>query len=126
MNNNNNKSNKPMCVLCNVPLYKMKEDQFQWRCPNQECRKVYQLYYEVMAYESDFSTIYGEEEENSLELAGLEGVGEPILLVAKDNDNDNDNEEEVITTKTKTKSDIPIPKYMKDSEITEVVEYREE
>ena len=54
----------------------MKED-FQFRCP--KCRKVYQLYYEVMAYESDFGSIY-QEEEDSLELEGLVGSNLVLLL----------------------------------------------
>ena len=37
-----------------------------------------------MSYDNALSTIYEEEEENQIELAGLEGVGEPLLLSAED------------------------------------------
>ena len=82
----------------------------------------YQIYAEVMSYDNDFSTIYGEEEENNIELAGLEGVGEPILLTS-DNDNDSEFEREEDNT---SKSDIKIPKYMQDSETSKVTYCREE
>jgi len=138
--NNNNKTkkttrNKPMCVLCHVPLYKSEKENedYQWICSKNKSHK-YQLYYEVMSYESDFGTVLGEEEENQIELAGLEGVGEPALLSSsssseqeKDNNDNSMKPEEVLNaTNNKVKSDIPIPKYFKDSETTKVIEYREE
>lgn len=118
--NNNNNRNKPMCVLCHVPLYKMEEEGIQFRC--NKCRKVYQLYYEVMAYESDFETIYNEEED-SLELEGLEGSqSSPALVVA---DNDNVFDDEYNNKNPTTRSNIAIPKYMKNSDTVKVVEFKE-
>ena len=109
MSENNKNRNKPMCVLCHVPLYKMEEEGIQFRC--NKCRKVYQLYYEVMAYESDFETIYNEEED-SLELEGLEGSQSSPALVVADNDNVFDDDEYNNKNPT-TRSDIPIPNYFK-------------
>ena len=117
MSNTNNK-NKPICVLCHVPLYKAEKEDYQWICSKEKSHK-YQLFYEVMSYDNDFSTIYGEEEENQIELSGLEGVGEPLILTA-----DNDNESSKKDNDT-SKTDIAVPKYMKDSETTRVVEYHE-
>jgi len=120
-NNNNNKTrNKPMCVLCHVPLYKMEED-YQWRCPNQKCRKVYQLYYEVMAYESDFQSIYNEEEDN-LEHEGLEGSQSSPALVVADNEFD---EYDSNNKNPTTRSDITIPDYMKPGPGQRLVEFKE-
>jgi hypothetical protein len=109
-----NKRNKPMCVLCHVPLYKSENEDYQWICTKEKSHK-YQIYHEIMAYESDFSSIYNEEE-NNLELEGLEGVGGPQLLVA-DDDFDEDIEED---------DSIPIPDYMKPGPGKTLVEYREE
>ena len=123
INNNNNKTrNKLMCVLCHVPLYKMEEEGIQFRCS--KCRKVYQLYYEVMAYESDFETIYNEEED-SLELEGLEGSQSSPALVVADNDNVFDDDDEYNDNNPTTRSDITIPKYMKNSDTVKVVEFKE-
>jgi hypothetical protein len=108
-------TNKPMCVLCNVPLYKGTED-YQWICTKDKAHK-YQFYAEVMAYDNEFSTIFSEEEENEIELAGLDGVGEPILLCGEDNFKREENDPK--------KFDIKIPKYFKDSETTKVTEYHE-
>jgi hypothetical protein len=113
-------SNKPMCVLCHVPLYKSEKEEFQWICSKDRSHK-YQLYQEVMAYDEDFSTVYGEEEENELELEGL-GQDSAGLLVA-DNEFEIEEDEE---DKHKDPGSIPIPKYMKGSATTEVIEYREE
>lgn len=112
--------NKPTCVLCHVHLYKSENEDYQWICSKDKSHK-YQIYAEVMAYDNEFSTIFGEEEENQIELAGLEGVGEPLLLTS-DNDSEFSKEEK----ESKSKSDIKIPKYMKDSETTTVTYFREE
>ncbi len=112
---------KPMCVICHVPLNKLETDDYLWLCPKDRSHK-YQLFYEVMSYENDFSTIYSEEEENEIELAGLEGVGDPVLFSSTD---DTIMKPEPINA-NKSKSDIKIPKYMQDSETTKVTYYREE
>jgi hypothetical protein len=110
-------TNKPMCVLCHVPLYKLESEDYQWICSKDRSHK-YQLFYEVMSYDNDFGTVLGEEEENQIELAGLEGVGEPLLLSANDNEFEDSND--------KNNGDIKIPKYMKDSETSKVTYFREE
>lgn len=110
-------TNKPMCVLCNVPLYKLENEDYQWICTKDKAHK-YQIYAEVISYDNEFSTIYSEEEENEIELAGLEGVNEPMLLSGADElKREEDN---------KNRSDIKIPKYMTDTETTKVTYYREE
>ena len=48
MNNNNNimsntNKNKPMCVLCNVQLYKGEGEDYQWICSKKKFHK-YQLF----------------------------------------------------------------------------------
>jgi hypothetical protein len=120
-NNNNKRRNKPICVLCHVPLDKIEEEEIQFRCP--KCHKIYQLYYEVMAYESDFETIY-QEEEDSLELEGLEGSQSSPALVVLEKDNYYDDNEYNNKNPT-TRSDIKIPKYMQDSETTKVIDFKE-
>ena len=110
-------SNKPMCVLCNVPLYKSENEDYQWFCSKDKSHK-YQIFAEVISYDNEFSTIYGEEEENQIQLAGLEGVGEPLLLTA-DNDNEFSKEEDP------SKSDIKIPPYFKDTSTTKIIDYQE-
>ena len=100
----------------------MEEEGIQFRC--NKCRKVYQLYYEVMAYESNFETIYNEEED-SLKLEGLEGSQSSPALVVADNDNVFDDDDEYNNKNPTTRSDIAIPKYMQDSSTVKVVEFKE-
>jgi hypothetical protein len=106
---------KPMCVICQVPLYKGENEDYQWICPKDKSHK-YQIFAEVMSYDNNFSTIFSEEEENQIQLAGLEGVGEPLLLT----------EDEFKEESHNKPGSIPIPKYFKDSETTKVTEYHEE
>ena len=113
----NNIKNKPTCVLCHVPLNKLEKEEYIWVCPKDKNHK-YQLYYEVMSYDNDFGTILGEEEESQIELAGLEGVGEPVIVTGSYDYN--------FKEKEKESKDIPIPKYMKDSPTTKVTHYRED
>ena len=85
---------KVICVLCHVSLsYIKKEDNpYRFRCSSYH--KINQLYYEVMAYESDRESII-DDEQNTMELEGLEGVSGPNLLVLEDElDFDKDIEEE--------------------------------
>ena len=96
------------------PYTKEKEKIINGFCPKEKSHK-YQIYAEVISYDNEFSTIFGEEEENQIELAGLEGVGEPLLLTASEDEIKSDNE---------SKSDIPIPRYMKPSPGV-TVEFRE-
>lgn len=109
--------NKPTCVICNIPLHKLENEDYLWICPKDRAHR-YQIYAEVMAYDNDFSSIYGVEEEAEIELAGLEGVGNPSLLSAEDEFKSEDNDT--------SKSDIAVPKYFRDSPTTKIIEYREE
>ena len=109
-------SNKPMCVLCHVPLYKSENEDYLWICSKEKSHK-YQIYAEIISYDNEFSTIFGEEEENQIELAGLDGVGDPLILCADDNEFSKEDNE--------SKSDIKIPKYFQNSTTTKIIDYRE-
>ena len=113
-------NSKPTCVLCHVPLNKLENEEYLWLCPKDKNHK-YQLYYEVMAYDSDFGTILGEEEESQIELAGLEGVSQPIIITGSYDFT----KPAQILGENKIKSDIPIPAYLKDSSTTKVIDYQE-
>jgi hypothetical protein len=111
------KKQKILCVLCpNIQLEPIsttiEENELTYKCPR--CKNTYQLGYEILEHEDDFESSH---EDEDIELAGLDSNGSVGLLVANDEDDED---------KYKTKSDIPIPKYMKDSETTKVIEYREE
>ena len=112
--NDNIMTNKPICVLCNVPLYKLETEDYQWICTKNKAHR-YQIYAEVISYDNEFSTIFSEEEENQIELAGLDGVGEPMLLSAQN---------EFKTKEDLDPGSIKRPKYLMDSETT-TVEYHE-
>lgn len=114
-------TNKPQCVLCHVPLSKLENDDYLWICPKDRAHK-YQIYAEVMSYDNDFSTIFSEEKENQIELAGLEGVGDPVLMTSTNEDNLMKPEP---INANKSKSDIKIPKYMQNNATTKVIDYRE-
>lgn len=109
---------KAICVLCHISLSHIKKEDnpYQFRCLSYH--KINQLYYEVMAYESDRESII-DNEQNTIELEGLEGVRSPNYLVLEDElDFDKDIEKE--------ENKLPISKYMKNSDTREVVEYHEE
>jgi len=114
-------SNKPTCVLCHVPLSKLDNDDYLWICAKDRAHK-YQIYAEVMSYDNNFSTTFSEEEENQIELAGLEGVGDPVLMTS--NNEDNLMKPKSVLNENTIKSDIKIPDYMK-SRNGVTVEYRE-
>lgn len=127
-NNNNNtiiidvnarrkKKQKIFCVLCanekiQLEPSSIEKDELQYKCPR--CKNTYQLGYEILEHEDDFESSH---EDEDIELSGLDNNNTVGLLVAND-----DKEEETFFSK----SDIPIPKYMKDSQTTKVIEYREE
>ena len=76
-----------------------------------------------MSYENDFSTIYNEEEENEIELAGLEGVGDAVLFSSTE---DNTLKAEPVLNVNKSQSNIKRPKYIQNSETPTVTYYKEE
>lgn len=121
---NSNSNKKPAivrCVICKTILEQQK-DQYLYKCP--KCKLEYTLYYEVMAYDDSVGTVY-DEDAATIELEGLEAAHPGGALVSASSEYEDiyeDDEDE----DNKTKSDIPIPKYMKDSETTKVIEYREE
>ena len=80
-------------------------EENRYRCPR--CKNTYQLGYEILPQEDVLESSHGEEEEDSVE-----------LLVAED---EISNKEE-----NTSKSDIPIPRYMRDSETSKVTYFKEE
>jgi hypothetical protein len=110
---------KIFCVLCanekvQLECINPEEDELTYRCPR--CKNTYQLGFEILEHEDDFESSH---EDEDIELSGIEsdsvGVG---LLVANDEYDDDDEDQK--------EGKIPIPKYMKDSQTTKVIEYREE
>jgi hypothetical protein len=77
------------------------------------CKNKYVLGYEILKHEDEVTDPYSNDPD--IELSGIDGVGNPILISA-----DNEFKEE----SHNEPGSIPIPKYMKDSETT-TVEYRE-
>jgi hypothetical protein len=121
------KKSIPKCVICKINLEQIdEEDDYLFKCPNPKCKKEYTLFYEVMAYDDDVGTAYDEESE-TLELEGLAGASGSRLEVKEDElefpSIDEEMEEEY---ETREGGKIPIPKYMRDSQTTKVIEYREE
>jgi hypothetical protein len=81
------------------------------------CHNKYVLGYEILKHEDEITDPYSDDPD--IELSGLEGIGEPLLLTTDDDfksDNNNDS----------TKTDIKIPKYFQDSETTKITDYHEE
>jgi hypothetical protein len=102
-----NKVQKLFCVLCNnekIQLECFNIEENRWKCPR--CKNDYQLGFGEIVPSEDILESSHEEGEN-------EGA---ILLTAED---------ELSKEDDTSKSDIAVPKYMKDSETTRVVEYRE-
>ena len=127
--NRRNKKLKIFCVLC-FPKVQLKciistppEDgeELRYKCPR--CKNTYQLGYEILEHEDDIVSSH-EDEADDIELTGLEsdsGVG----LLTKDNELDFPSLDEQYY-EDKERGKIPIPKYMKDSVTTKVIEYNEE
>jgi hypothetical protein len=131
--NRNNKKQKIFCVLCypkieldcisDPVVEEQKGEQLRYKCPR--CKNTYQLGYEIIEHEDILESVH--EDEDNIELSGLESSDSPGLLI-KDNELDfptlDQEQEEESTNKKKGK--IPIPKYFKDSETTIVKDYKEE
>lgn len=119
VNSRRNKKQKILCVLCKIPLDCVSEDEMRYKCPR--CKNTYQLGYEILEHEDDFESSH---EDEDIELSGLESSDSGVGLLTKDNEFAEDDEEKEYNSQKK--SDIPIPKYMQNSDTTEVIEYREE
>lgn len=110
---NSRKRNKiqPMfCVLCSndkVQLECFNSEENRYRCPR--CKNSYQVGFELLPTEEDIL-------ESSHELDDEDSIG---LLVAEDEFKREYND-------SSSKSDIPVPKYMKVSETSKVIYYRED
>lgn len=120
VNNNNNKKQKILCVIDKVPL-DIIEPPLVYKCPR--CKNTYQLGYEILEHEDDIVSSH-EDEAADIELAGLESINS-VGLLTKDNELDFPSLDEEKESNSR-KGNIPVPKYMKDSVTTKVVEYREE
>jgi hypothetical protein len=105
-NSRRNKRQKINCVLCKVQLECFNPEENRYKCPR--CKNTYQLGYgEIIPQEDILESSHEVEEEES---AGL---------LVKENEFETEED-------TSSKSDIPIPKYMKDSETSKVTYFRED
>lgn len=115
-------NNIPLCVICKIGLDNI--DQHVFNCS--KCKRQYILDYEILAYDDTVGTAF-DEEAATIELEGIAAMSGPRLETKTDeldfSSNKDYNEDE---KDKKNKSDIKIPKYLKDSETTKVVEYNEE
>lgn len=80
------------------------------------CHNKYVLGYEILKHEDEITDPYSDDPD--IELSGLEGIGEPLLLTAEDEFSKEDSDT--------SKSDIAVPKYFRDSPTTKIIEYRED
>lgn len=117
----NNNNNKPLCVICKIPLLHSAADPNSFKCS--KCHNTYTLYYEIMEYEDDFETIH-EDEAETIELAGLDAGGTG-LESSSDDDNEVFNlksiEEQIVSEREeqqeKVEGSIKRPPYMKGSNV---------
>ena len=110
VNSKRNKKQKILCVLCfpKIQLECINQEENKWRCPR--CKNDYSLgFNQINEFSDELESSHSEESESD------DNGG---LLVAE-------NEFETKEDDT-SKSDIPIPKYMQDSETTKVTYFREE
>jgi hypothetical protein len=101
---------KILCVLCfpKIQLECINPEENRYRCPR--CKNSYQLgFNEINEFSDELESSHSEESE-------FDDNGG--LLVAEDEFSKDDNDI--------SKSDIPVPKYMRDSETTKVTYFREE
>jgi hypothetical protein len=110
----NNKQQKINCVLCKIELTCINLEEKRFKCPR--CKNSYQLGYEIIPQENILESSH--ESSDYEEYVDNEG----LLVADNDLDFDDNNDDEY----DRTKSDIKVPKYMKSSTTTEVIEYREE
>jgi hypothetical protein len=110
----------PICVLCKINLTNIDEHIFS--CPN--CKRQYILDYEIFAYDDEVGTAF-DEEAATIEMEGIAAMSGP-RLETQPNELDFSNEIKEKDEDPKSKSDIKIPKYLKDSETTKVIDYQEE
>jgi hypothetical protein len=123
-----NKKQKIFCVLCypKIELDCISEpvedttEQLRYKCPR--CKNTYQLGYEIIEHEDVLESVH--EDEDNIELSGLESSDSPGLLI-KDNELDFPTLDQEYKEESR-KNKIPVPKYFKDSVTTKVIEYHEE
>lgn len=112
------KKQKILCVLCKIPLNCISpDDELRYKCPR--CKNTYQLRYEILEHEDDFESSH---ENEDVELSGIDDNSNNVGLLTADNELDFD---EDIKEKEEEGS-IQIPKYMQNSDTTEVIEYHED
>lgn len=114
---------KPYCVTCPNKLKLEQIDDFMFICPR--CRKSYNLYYEVMAYEDELETSH-EDEAQMIETAGISSAGPLMEFIDDNSENLQKMVEQDLEEESRRKGNIPIPKYMKDSEGSTVTYYNED
>lgn len=114
----------PQCVLCHINLDEISENKFQ--CPT--CKREYIGEFEIMSFSNTIGTAH-DSEQDTIELEGIAAIGTPKIATVKQYKDDPYSrnvleEEKRMSTKGKG-SDIPIPKYMQNSDTTKVIDYEE-
>ena len=111
---------KAICVICQIHLDQI--DSVVFLCPS--CKRKYIGEYEIMSYENSVGTAF-DDSQDTIELEGIGAANSPLMMTKKDNNSNADNISILDKEKQKV-SDIPIPKYMQNSQTTRVIDYKEE
>lgn len=110
---------KAICVICQIQLDQI--DDVVFLCS--QCKRKYIGEYEIMSYENSVGTAF-DDSQDTIELEGIGAANSPLMMTKKDNNNIYNVS---ILDKEKQKvSDIPIPKYMQNSQTVKVIDYKEE
>lgn len=112
----------PICVLCHIDLEQVSTNIF--KCSM--CKREYIGEYEIMAYSDQIGTAH-DDSADILELEGVAAIGQPKIATVKQYKDDpySHNVLEDEKKKAGKGSDIPIPKYMQNSDTTKVIDYEE-
>jgi CRISPR/Cas system-associated protein Cas10 (large subunit of type III CRISPR-Cas system) len=120
VNSRRNRKQKILCVLCKIELNCISPEENRYKCPS--CKNTYQLGFEINEFEDSLESSH--EDEDDIELSGIESDSAGIGLLTSDNeDGFTTDEDDEYDNKS---GSIPIPDYMKSSGTRTIVEYREE
>jgi hypothetical protein len=109
----------PLCVVCKICLDN--PEKYVFNCP--KCHRQYILDYEVMSYEEKIGTAY-DDEQATIETGGLaEATGPRLETIPNELDFPSLDEEKEAQSR---QGKIPIPKYLQNSDTTQVIDYKEE
>jgi len=111
----------PICVICKLDLEEVDDKVF--RCP--KCKRDYIGEYEIMSHDDEIGTAH-DEEASTIELEGIAALTTPRMATKPDDMDHNDGMMSILDREKGSKTDIKIPKYLRDSETTKVIEFDEE